>query len=479
MDLIGRKAEQQKILSALASQDPELVAIWGRRRVGKTFLVRYGRAPVQDYYLEVTGQRAAARKIQLAHFVSSLSKALHHGITLAVPGTWEEAFGLLTASLDSLPADGKPVTLFFDEAPWLDARSSGFLEALEYFWNTTGVKNQRLKVFVCGSAASWIINKIVNGRGGWHRRVTRRVLVRPFKLEEVAQYLASRQVQLSRQDVLKLYMVLGGVPHYLSLMQRGESVAAFVDRLFFAESPDLDREFDEVFDSLFNNSSIHKNIVLCLARSKAGLTRNEIAAAAEVPSGGSLSRYIDNLEQSGFIETHQPLGTAAERDKRYRVCDMFTLFHLSWLGAKARLRSWQAITASQRYHSWCGHAFEILCWNHAGSLAHALGIARSDYSVTRANLDNEGGQAQLDLMIDVRGGAVYLFELKFSDSPYVLNAAEAEKLLNRRRILVLEYKGARSIIVCLLASLGSQENQHRRDAVDLALDSGALLHEGG
>jgi uncharacterized protein len=479
MRLVGRKAEQQKIHSALSSGDPELVAVWGRRRVGKTFLVRYGRPPVEDHFLEITGQRNAARKTQIKHFVDALAKLFHRGIALNVPGTWEDAFALLTSSIDSIPTDGKPVTLFFDEAPWLDARRSGFLEALEYFWNTTGVKNERLKVFVCGSAASWIIHKIVTGRGGWHRRVTRRILLLPFKLDETAEYLASRDIQLSKLDILKLHMVLGGVPYYLSLMQRGESVATFIDRLFFAESPDLEREFDEVFDSLFNSSAIHKKIVTILAKSKSGLTRNEMAAEAAVPSGGSLSRYIDNLEQSGFIEAHLPLGTTAERDRRYRVCDMFTLFHLSWLGRKARMQSWQAITASQRYRSWCGHAFEILTWNHAGSIAHALGIARSDYSVTRAKLDNEGGKAQVDLLFDVRGGAVYMFELKFSDVPYVLTSAEADKLQQRRRVLDIEYKGARSIIVCLLAPRGAQGNQHRNGAVDLVLDCEAMLRAGG
>jgi uncharacterized protein len=473
--LVGRIVEREKIHATLRSSDPELVAVWGRRRVGKTYLVRYGREPVEDHFMEITGQRNGARKLQIKHFMTALSKAFHQGIELSVPGTWEAGFEQLARSIAAIPADGKPITLFFDEAPWLDARRSGFLEALEYFWNTVGVKNARLKVFVCGSAASWIINKIVNGKGGWHRRITRRMLVLPFKLDETRAYLTTRHIQLSRLDDLRLYMVFGGVPYYLSLMQRGESVSTFIDRLFFAESPDLDREFDELFDSLFNNSALHKRIVTTLAKSKSGLTRTELAARASLPSGGSLNRYIDNLEQSGFIEAHFPLGEMAEKLKRYRVCDMFTLFHLRWLARKAQLRSWQAIAANQHYKSWSGHAFEVLAWNHAGNIAHALGIARSDYGVTCANIENTEGKAQIDLLFDVRGGAIYLFELKFSDEPYVMVAAEAKKIQQRRRILERRFSGSRSTIVCLLTPCGAKKNAPLDDAVDLVLDSTAIF----
>src|SRR6266404_4269883 len=181
---------------------------------------------------------------------------------------------------------------------------------------------------------SWIINNIVNGKGGWHRRITRRLLVLPFNLPETNAYLTSRRIQLSKLDALRLLPILGGVPYYLSLMQRGESVAAFTDRLFFAQSPDLQGEFDELFDSLFNSSAVHKKIMAILAKTKSGMTRTELIADASLPSGGSLNRYIDNLENSGFIEAHLPLATTAGKDKRYRVCDMFTLFHLRWLKKK-------------------------------------------------------------------------------------------------------------------------------------------------
>jgi hypothetical protein len=199
---------------------------------------RYGRAPVADWYFELTGQRNGKLRVQLEHFAKALSASFHGGIALRGPSTWEEAFGEPVKSIESLPPDGRPVTVFFDEASWLDSRRSGFLDALEYFWNSQGTRIPRLKLFVCGSAASWIVHKIAQGKGGWHRRVTDLIRVRQFKLREVSAYLAHQHIVLSRLDVVKLYMVSGGVPYYLAFMRRGESIAAFINRLFLStEAP--------------------------------------------------------------------------------------------------------------------------------------------------------------------------------------------------------------------------------------------------
>jgi AAA+ ATPase superfamily predicted ATPase len=478
MDIVGRSAELKTIHHALMSDKPELVAVWGRRRVGKTFLIRYGRTPVADWYFELTGQRNGKQRVQLEHFAKALSHSFHNDIALRPPSTWELAFGELEKSIESLPADSKPVTVFFDEAPWLDSRRSGFLDALEYFWNSRGTRISRLKMFVCGSAASWIVHKIVQGKGGWHRRVTDLIRLPQFKLHSVSTYLAHQHVRLSRLDIVKLYMVLGGVPYYLAFMRRGESISAFVNRLLFSSDAPLQGEFDELFDSLFNNSASHKQIITQVAKTKDGLTRAQISAQAKLASGGKLTQYLDNLEESGFLEVHEPLGARGERYWRYRPCDMFTLFHLQWLSGGRRMRSWHAIASSQQYKSWCGHAFEIVVWNHAHSIASTLGIAKSDYTVTRADLENSAGKAQIDLLFDVRGGAVYLFELKFCDGAFTMTRAEAEKLQLRKQVLDAHFKGRRSIIVCLLAPEGMRGNEHSKAAVDLILNADALFRDG-
>ena len=298
-------------------------------------------------------------------------------------------------------------------------------------------------------------------------------------LHEVSTYLTHQHIRLSRVDILKLYMVLGGVPYYLAFMRRGESIAAFVNRLFFASDAPLRGEFDELFDSLFNNSAAHKQIITAVAKTKDGLTRATVSTRAKLASGGKLTQYLDNLEESGFLEVHEPLGARGERYWRYRPCDVFTLFHLQWLSGRPRMRSWHAIASSQHYKSWCGHAFEIVAWNHAHSIASSLGLANSDYTVTRACLENSAGKAQIDLLLDVRGGAVYLFELKFCDGGFSMTRAEAEKLQLRKQVLNAHFKGRRSIIVCLLAPEGVRGNEHSKAAVDLVLDVEALFRDGG
>jgi uncharacterized protein len=240
-------------------------------------------------------------------------KTFRPSYTLPLPQTWDAALRYLGDAVESFPEDDKPITIFFDEAPWLDSRRSGFIDALEYFWNSTGSKYPRLKLFVCGSAASWIVHKILRGKGGWHRRITRQIRVQPFKLHESEAFLEAKGIRLSRADLLKLYMVLGGVPYYLNLMSRGDCVSGGIDRLFFSDPPELKGEFDELFDSLFDNSPVHKRIISLVAGTKSGLTRTEIASRAKLPSGGNLNRYIDNLEQSGFLEEHEPLGSRGKR----------------------------------------------------------------------------------------------------------------------------------------------------------------------
>jgi hypothetical protein len=299
-----------------------------------------------------------------------------------------------------------------------------------------------------------------------------------FKLPEVSAHLAHQHIRLSRIDVVKLYMVLGGVPYYLAFMRRGESIAGFVNRLFFSTDAPLRGEFDELFDSLFNNSAAQKQIITEVARTKNGFTRAEVAVGANLASGGKLTRYLENLEESGFLETHEPLDARGERHWRYRVCDMFTLFHMQWLSGRPRTRSWNAIASSQQHRSWCGHAFEIVVWNHAHSIANALGITKSDYSVTRADLENSAGKAQIDLLFDVRGGAVYLFELKCCEGTFTITRAEAEKLALRKQVLSTHFKGRRSIIVCLLTSEGVRENEHSKAVIDITLAVDALFRDG-
>jgi predicted AAA+ superfamily ATPase len=475
MEIIGRATELQTIHHALISEEPQLVAVWGRRRVGKTFLLRNGREPIVDWYFELTGKRDGDTATQLLNFTEALYKAFPRGTTLIPPTTWDAAFSQLETALKALPDDGKPATVFFDEAPWLDSRRSGFLDALEYFWNAKGSKIPKLKMFVCGSAASWIVHKIVRGKGGWHRRTTDLMRVPQFNLRHISTYLEHRKIRLSRIGILRLYMALGGVPYYLSFMRRGESISSFVDRLFFSENPVLKSEFDELFDSLFTNAAAHKQIIRALAETKAGLTRSEIAERAKLPSGGKLTEYIRNLEESDFLEEHEPLGPPRGRYPHYRVSDMFTLFHLQWLAGSRKIQSWQAVTASQAYKSWCGHAFEILVWNHSRIIAEALGIAKTNYSVTRADLENEEGEAQIDLVFDVTGGSVYLFELKFCEGGYKMTAEEAVKIEQRRRVLNAHYKRRRTVLVCLLAPEGVQSNEHLKAAVDLVLDADALF----
>lgn len=468
---VGRCHELEILANAWNSRDPELIAVYGRRRVGKTELIRKGR-DAHGFFVEFTGQRDATVNVQLLNFRNALSKAL--GITIQQPRNWTEAFSLLTNAIETRASSFKCMTLFFDEVSWLDSRRSGFLNALEYFWNHVASQNHKVKVVACGSSAAWVIKKIVQGKGGWHRRVTRKIHVKPFTLSEAAAFLKSRNLKYSHRDIIKLYAILGGIPYYLKMIDQGESLETLVERLLFGENAILRNEFSELFKSLFNNASEHQKIVETLAKRKSGYTRREISELSTIASGGGLSSYIENLEYSDFITAYLPLGANSKKETHYRLSDLFSLFYLKWIG-RAKRTTWQSVIVSQAYKSWMGYAFEIIAWNHAEQLASYLGLKRIPWEATKAELTEDEEMAKIDLIIDVKGGSLYLIELKFYDHAYTITKTEAAHIERRRRVLAKHFNGNRSVIACLLAPQGVNESQINANIIDKFLPSDVLF----
>jgi hypothetical protein len=384
---------------------------------------------------------------------------------------------LLAGAIDRA-GKGRRVVLFFDELPWLASRKSGFLQALDHLWNAWGNRRRNLLLIVCGSAASWMIGKVVHNKGGLYNRLTAHIRLMPFSLAEVETYLGKRRINLGRKDILELYMCLGGIPHYLRVVQRGESVAQAVDRLCFARDGLLRDEIERLFASLFDRSERHTAVIRTLAKKRQGMTRAELLRSLGEPSGGGMTRVLDELEHSAFVSRERAFGRPA-RDSLYRLVDEYTLFHLNWVEpTSAQGRGfWLGRRNSRAWQAWAGFAFEGICLKHALQIKKALSIGGVSTVQSGWRTEVGGHRLQVDLVIDRADNCINLCEMKFSDRTFVIDKRYAEAL---RRTLRLFREGTRTrknVFLTMLTTFGCAHNAYFDELVSGELTMDALFEE--
>ena len=293
--MIGRIKEQKALKEAYKSEYSQFVAVYGRRRIGKTFLVR------ETFEYNFTFQHAGAAKEsmkgQLALFKTSLQDYGHKDCPELK--TWHEAFNQLKVLIQS--SKSKKKKIFLDEAAWMDTPKSNFLSALEHFWNNWASNRKDVLLIICASATSWIINKVFKNRGGLHNRVTVRIPLAPFTLNECEQFSKERGLKLSRYQILNLYMVMGGVALYWTMLDKQFSAVQNIDQLFFNKDAKLKGEFNDLYDSLFKHPDAYKSIVVTLGKHLSGLTRKELLKYTGQADNGVFSDRLEELEECGFI----------------------------------------------------------------------------------------------------------------------------------------------------------------------------------
>ena len=472
--LIGRSEESEIMQNLLKTKEAEMLAIIGRRRVGKTFLVRT--IYKNNLTIEITGIKQTTHKEQLRDFAYQLSQAFHPKENLAIPGDWTEAFRLLSSLLDQMKTSKKRV-LFFDELPWLASRKSGFLPALDHFWNTWASK-RNIVIVICGSSASWMINKVVNHKGGLHNRITKLINLAPFTLTETKNYLKSRKVNLDDYQIIQLYMAMGGVPHYLKEIQPSLSAAQNIDLICFGKDGLLRNEFTNLYPALFEKAESHIKIVRVLASKWKGLTRSDIVAISKLTDGGSMTRVITELVSSGFITAYSPFGKK-KKDTLYRLTDEYSLFYIQFIEKQLNLSDnvWLKLSQTQAWKSWSGFAFESVCIKHSKNIKRALGISgvyteESSY-LYKGNQDNEG--LQIDLLIDRQDGIINICEIKFYGSEFTIDKSYAERLRNKINGFKLQTRTRKSIFLTIISTYGVKKTSHSIGLVDNNLKMGVLF----
>lgn len=457
--LIGRKKEQAILKEAFQSNEAEMVAVFGRRRVGKTFLVRSVFENQID--LEFTGVQNAPIEEQLKTFFFYVQKYADPKTKLKQPKTWLDAFLQLISVLDDKKVDKKRV-LFFDELPWLATHRSGFLRAFGFFWNNWASKNN-IVVIICGSAASWIIQKVVKDKGGLHNRITKRIYLKPFNLAETETYFKSRNIHLNHYQILLIYMVMGGIPHYLKEVKKGKSAIQNIEDICFLDSGLLTDEFDNLYPALFNHADNHIKIIRALATKWKGLTRLEIIKATKLSNGGGLTKVLDELNHSGFISAYYPFGKR-KKDMLYRLTDEYSLFYINFI-EKQKLNIeglWQALSQTQKFKSWTGYAFESICLKHISQIKEALrigGVYTEPSSFVFKGDDTYDG-TQIDLLLDRNDQIINLCEIKFYNKEFTITKSYAKQLRNKRGTFQDISKTKKLVFLTMITTFGLKENEH-------------------
>lgn len=469
---IGRASELQLLSDVLDSPGPELVAVFGRRRVGKTFLIRH--AYEKQTVFEFSGIKDTSATQQLERFALALSKAFKLESAPDKLRSWLQAFSLLADLLEQKPSKKKRV-VFLDEFPWLDSPRSGFLNAFDHFWNSWATKQSNLVVVICGSAASWMIRNVVRNKGGLHNRLTRRIRLMPFNLMETESFLQSQRIQLKRYQILQLYMMTGGIPHYLKELRRGESIEQAIDRLFFAQDGLLREEFENLYPALFDQPERHLEVVRALANKPSGMTRNQIIENCALQSGGSTSKMLEELLESGFVQQFSPFGKAA-KDVVYKLSDEYTIFYLKFIeNTKAFGEgAWLNQSQSPAYRSWCGFAFENICLKHVAQIKKGLGIAGvyTEQSIWRSEGKGADPGAQIDLLLDRADNCINLIEIKFSNTEFIIDKGYAAQLDAKKQVFAAKTGTRKTLFLTMMTSFGVKKNDYFYNTVqrDLTME---------
>lgn len=458
--IIGRKREKQELLAAAQDEYSRFVAVYGRRRVGKTFLIR--ETFNYKFTFEHTGLAHGKLRDQLMAFKESLQKASK--LKFKQFKNWYEAFFALEGWLDSLPQGKKMI--FLDELPWMDTPRSNFISGLEHFWNSWASARKDILLIVCGSATSWIVSKLINNRGGLHNRLTQKIMLKPFTLAEVEEYANVANLGLSQPQLLEGYMIMGGIPYYWSLLNRRLSLAQNIDELFFdAHGGGLTLEYNQLYASLFNNPEPYMQLVTAMATKSKGLTRDEISTKLKIKSGGELTRYLNELEWCGFIRKYHCIGKQS-KDALYQLVDNFTIFYFQYMKDNRHndIRFWTNNLGSPRYNTWSGLAFERLCLHHVQQIKAALGItgvASNVYTWHTADIPERGVErSQIDMLIDRNDGVINLCEMKFSGQEYAITGEEEHNLRRRRGNFQLVTRTKKAVHITLITPYGLKHNTH-------------------
>jgi uncharacterized protein len=460
--MVAREKERKQFDDLVKAKVSDFVVVYGRRRVGKTYLIREHFKQQFSFY--TSGLANSSTQKQLVSFYSSLQEYNTENIEIEIPKTWFEAFQSLRKILTKNKSKKK--VIFIDELPWFDTQKSSFLSAIEHFWNSWASARKDILLITCGSSASWMINKLINNKGGLHNRVTQKMKIVPFTLAECELYLKWKKINFSRYQIVEMYSVLGGIPYYLNGLEKGLSVTQNINKMCFNEDGMMVNEFQNLYASLFKNSEIHVEIITALAKKSKGLTRNDIISTAKIPNGGGTTKVLNELVECGFARRYYQFDKK-NKDCIYQLTDFYSLFYLKFIkdNKKAVADFWINGIDNPMRRSWSGYAFEQVCLMHLPEIKHKLGISGMMTSEASWRSSSSENGAQIDLLIDRRDQVVNLCEMKFSINEFTINKKYEMELRNKIGTFRSETKTKKAVFLTLITTFGVKQNEYYGDLV--------------
>lgn len=462
--IVGRKREQHELRRKYESDEAELLVVYGRRRVGKTFLINNTFAK-EGFAFKVTGLHKKGKRMQLRNFVDALREYSNDN-SWKEPNDWMEAFEQLRTYLKQSKTGEKRI-LFIDEMPWMDTRGSQFLSAFERFWNNWGAAESDLMLIVCGSATNWIINKLFKNKGGLYNRSDCRMYLNPFTLQETEQYLIKQGFELEQYDIAQIYMIMGGIPFYLKQLDPALTLSGNIDECFFREKGKLWDEYDRLFETLFERSDMYTHIIEALGTKQIGLTREELLRLTGLPDNGVTSKAIKDLINCGYLRTYRYWGRKT-KTQTYQLADFYLLFYLRFVRANygQDQHYWSHVQENGAFRAWQGYAFEQLCMNHLQQVKNALGIGavrttQSSWHIESRDLnDPELHGAQIDLLIDRSDRFISLCEMKFANAEYVITQDYSMNLRNKMEAFKQASQTRKTVVMTMISTFGVKRNAH-------------------
>ena len=475
--IVGREEEQASLAQFFNSPRAEFLAVYGRHRVGKTYLIReYFHKKKSCTLFYVTGIFRAPMKRQLKEFTKEIGHVFFHGMELKEKTNWFDTFELLSEAINKQIAKNQKIVLFFDEFPWMATPRSKLLEALEYYWNRYWSLDKRIKLIICGSAASWIIKNIINNKGGLHNRLTHTINLRPLTLCETKEYLKHINFKLNERHVTQIYMTTGGIPYYLSQIHSGNSATQIIEGLGFSKNNFLLREFDNLYASLFTEAESYIELVRTIARKKYGIGQDELIQLIPGASkGGTLVDRLRDLESAGFIMSFKPFHHQ-KKGIRYRVIDEYSLFYFDWiepikealLAGSLQKGYWENIHKTPTWHNWAGYAFEAICFKHLPQIAKALSLPASAIPFTwhyKPSKTSKEDGAQIDLLFDRNDDAITLCEIKYTELPFVIDKNYAAQLKRKIDVFQKITRTHKQLILVMICANGLKPSMYSEEIV--------------